>query len=333
MATDLVVAFRSLRKDPRFAAVAVATLALSIGANTAVFSIADAVLFRPLPYSEPERLYLLRMLNRQEGRYSPVVPYEYVQALEEGRHGVQVAVRGTLMNIAEPDADGARWVGTIAVAPTFFDVLRVRPLHGRLFDSTDTKEPGRVAVLTHESWRQRFGSDKEIVGRPVMIGERLRDIIGVLPPGFVFPAESLAFPYAQAGRPAYEYLTVGPARSLTPRTIAIDPIVRLKPGATLARVQGEIESLGRSIKSLGARVGLVPVLVDTRSVLFPAGRPIMRLLLVAMWHPRGQLKPCLWAILFQVTGYSRRAAIRSPSCRSFLAPSRLLASISSADAG
>ncbi len=279
MLDDLILALRRAATTPLSTTLAVATLALALGANSAVFSIADAVLFRPLPYARPERLYFLKTLNRETGRYSPLVPLEYMEALQGAHLFEDVARKGPFSLIVEQGADGAEHVGIMAVAPDYFDVLGVRPRLGRLFDPRDADEPGRMVVLTFASWQQRFGADETVIGRSAVIAGERRDIIGVLPRDFVFPAMAIP-PLALEVWPQYEYITTEPASDLV-RLGVIEPVVRLERGVTRDQAQARIEAIARSVTPTGATADVLPVLVDLRTEIFPTGQPVMRLLLVA----------------------------------------------------
>jgi len=279
MLNDLASALRKAATAPLSTSLAVATLALALGANSAVFSIADAVLFRPLPYAEPGRLYLLETLNRQTGRYLPIVSPESMEALQEADLFEGVARKGPFSLIVEQGADGAEHVGIMAVAPDYFDVLGVRPRLGRLFDARDADEPGRRVVLTFASWQQRFGADETVIGRSAVINGERRDIIGVLPRGFVFPATAIP-PLALEVWPKYEYITTEPASALM-RGAVVEPVVRLGRGVTRDQAQARIDAVASSVTPAGAAADGVPVLVDLRTEIFPTGQPVMRLLLVA----------------------------------------------------
>jgi putative ABC transport system permease protein len=285
---DLALAWRRLRHAPVFVIVAVVTLALAIGANTAIFSVADAVLFRPLPYDDPSRVHVLALRDRVSGALSPAVPYVYVQAIDQQQPGVgKVGLRGPTTMMTHSGSGEPEWMETFAVTPEYFHVLGVRAARGRLFDRQDLADPGRSAVLTYESWQARFGGDDGIVGRTVTLGFRDRDIIGVLPRGFVFPSTSLFFLYSLTGKPAFITLApVRPADADGPRIImgdaATNPVVRLKAGVTRAQAQAEMDALLAPIRPSrpdGANDAVV--LGDPRAVLFPTGRPIMAWLVAA----------------------------------------------------
>jgi putative ABC transport system permease protein len=286
MLHDLALAFRRLIQAPAFTAVAVAILALAIGANTAIFSIADAVLFRPLPYADPDHLYVLMSLDPKTGQRLRSVPFPYVQAIDEHHSGLgEVGLRGPTLMTVHTGGDQAEWMETVPVSAAYLRVLGVRPVRGRLFDARDADQAGRSALITYECWQRRFGGDEQIIGRSVQLGADRREVIGVLPPGFIFPATALNFLYSPTGRP--EFLTLGlpPGASSNPDVPKIvfngltdEPVVRLEPGVTVEQAQAEIDSLVAPLRD--GRTDLV-VLVSPRAVLFPTGRPIMAFLMAA----------------------------------------------------
>jgi hypothetical protein len=204
---DLLYAVRRLRQAPGFSLVAIATLALGIGANSAIFSVVNAVLLKPLPFEEPGRLVRLSQTweGRTTGIYSPqnfldVVAsardFESLAAIDGG--GVTLTGRG-----APARLEGAE------VSTRFFNVLRVRPVLGRSFVDGEN-EPGRnkVAILGHRLWRERFGGDPAAVGQPIQINREPHQVVGVAPPGFSYPegaeiwtpiAYDALFPHEQPG--------------------------------------------------------------------------------------------------------------------------------------
>src|SRR5918994_6280159 len=275
MLHDLKLACRRLRKAPLFTSVAVLTLALAIGANTAIFSIADAVLFKPLPYFDPDNVYVLATVDAETRVRSRAVRLEYLRAIDDFHRGVgEVGLRGPTSFTYHPVADGTENIETLAVTPAYFRVLGVRAARGRLFESSDTAEPGRAAVLTYESWQSRFGRDENIVGRTMRLGPENRVVIGVLPRGFIMPTTSLRRLYHATGRPEYITVTLPPARAVQ----FDEAVVRLEPGVTREQAQAEIDAL---IAPLRAGRNDLVVLESPRAVLFPSGRPVMQLLVTA----------------------------------------------------
>src|SRR5688572_15112053 len=163
MPEDLKYAVRTLTRAPGFSALAVLTLAFAIGANTAVFSVADAVLFRPLPYRAADEVLIVQMSDRAGARYTNV-PIEQIDAIERNHRGLGTVARleqgPTVIGQGET---GARFVPTVAVSDNYFDVLGVQPSLGRLF-SAGTREIGRPAVLSYQVWRAQFGGNPSVIG-------------------------------------------------------------------------------------------------------------------------------------------------------------------------
>lgn len=265
-----------------FTAIATLTLALAIGANTAIFSIADTVLFKPLPYTDAEQVYVLATLDAKSRERSRAVPLAYLQAINEHHRGLgEVGLRGPTVMTTHAGDHEAEWMETFAVTPAYFRVLGVRAVRGRLFDERDAGEPGRVAILTYESWQRRFGGNENIVGRAVRLGPQTRDVIGILPPGFIFPTTSLRFLYNPTGRPEYLTVMLPPsqeAQQKTPFRGSEEPVVRLESGVTRAQAQAEVDALVAALRA--GRDDRV-VLESPRGVLFPTGRPVMAFLVVA----------------------------------------------------
>jgi putative ABC transport system permease protein len=288
---DCKLAYRRLRRSPGFAATAIATLALAIGANSAIFAIADAVLFRPLPYDDPARLSVLSMMDRQTGALYPNVPYVYVRAIAEQHRGIAgIGLRGpTMMTVHGAGGGETEWMETLAVTPEYFRVLGIRAARGRLFEPGDAAEPGHAVMLTHDSWVQRFGADDHVIGRTIRLGTDARTIVGILPRGFVFPATSLQFLYTQTGRPGFVTVARAPRdAAATPGApivmagAATNPALRLRPGVTRDQAQAEIEAIIAPLRAARANgADEILLISDPRAVLFPTGRPIMAWLVAA----------------------------------------------------
>ena len=265
MQSDFRYALRALARAPGFTVLAVLTLALAIGANTAIFSVADAVLFRPLPYRGAADLLIVQMRDAAGTRYTNV-PLELVDAIDRGHHGLSaVALLEDGPVVVGDDADGARYIPTAAASANYFEVLGVRAERGRLFSSA-TPEQGRPALLSYRAWRDRFGGNAAVIGQAMRFGAVSYDIIGVLPPRFVFPS-------AFAGKP--ELITLLPATPRDPAAGTVHPIVRLEPGVTIGQAQAELEAIAAATST---NADARPVLDDVRSVLYSTGRPIVRFL-------------------------------------------------------
>ena len=196
-AADLRHAFRTLRKSPGFTATAVAALALGIGANTAIFSVVDTVLLKPLPYPEPDRIVIL-MSTTPQGSYPNASPTKYnvwhrqTQALEEvaaydtGGPGLNMSGGG------RPEQ-----IKGIHVSREFFDLFGAHTQIGRTFTAEeDRPRGGNVAVLSNGIWQRRFGSDPSILGRAIVLGGESVTIIGVLDRKFAFdPQPDVYLPF------------------------------------------------------------------------------------------------------------------------------------------
>jgi predicted permease len=185
MLQDLRFAVRMLWKRPGFTLTAITVLALSIGANTAIFSLVHGVLLRPLPYRQPERIVAIHETTTR-GR-ATVSPPNFVDwQAQNSTFAVMDAYDSRVVTLSEgatPERIDAAIVGG-----TVFDVLGVPPLLGRTFSSDELRTGGPAAViLGHELWQRRFGADPGIVGRSILIDARPRVVAGVMPAGFDFP--------------------------------------------------------------------------------------------------------------------------------------------------
>jgi predicted permease len=179
---DLRFALRSLRKSPAFVLITVLTLALGIGANTAVFSVVNSVLLRPLPYPQPDRLVLLWEAKDVARQGTNVVnPGNYLEWKDRARSFTDLAAftwAGIIFTGDAPEMVEGR-----AVTPNFFSVLGVAPTRGRTFTPDEARPGGpRVIVISDGLWRRRFGADPGIVGRAVPIAGGTATVLGVMPP-------------------------------------------------------------------------------------------------------------------------------------------------------
>jgi putative ABC transport system permease protein len=233
---DLHYSIRRLLKNPGFTAVAVLTLALGIGANSAIFSVINAILFRPLPFPEPDRL--VGVYQVWKGSREVMSPANFLDVRQQSKTLEDAAAvdntEFTLTGVGDP----IRLRGS-EVSASFFTVLGVRPSLGRTF-APDENEPGKdkVVVLGHALWQQRFGARADAVGSTLLLDGSPRTIIGVMPAGFSYPAEQeLWIPLEyddnfKAARGAW-YLRA---------------IARLKAGVSADQSASEIATLGNALE-------------------------------------------------------------------------------------
>ena len=185
MLHDLNYALRSLVKTPRLTAILVVTLALATGTNTAIFSVVDALLFRPLPYPHPDRLYALTFANDQPlGLQDWSYPKYAAFAVDLTAFSSTAAYSRRVLTIEI--AGQPRQTDVEAVTPSYFSLLGATPALGRLFAPSEDIVPARdaVAILSDALWKSAFGADPHAVGHTIRIGDRQYAVVGVMPPGF-----------------------------------------------------------------------------------------------------------------------------------------------------
>ena len=255
---DLLFAVRTLRRSLLFTAAAALTIALGIGTSTAVFSVANAVLLRPLPYEDPDRLVVMYMDLRARNNFAMPFSNENFTDIRKGSTGSfedMAAVRTSRQVL--PGADGTpEQVSLGFVTTNFFRVMGARIVQGRDFQESDGlpqpqqqaltgAQPGVqrpplpvFAILSHEYWQRRYGGRPDIVGQRIPTGPR-PEIVGVLAPGF-----ALAFPPADnvERRPDIWIASRQPYNNANRNNYGFRPVGRLKSGATLARAQEEVEA-------------------------------------------------------------------------------------------
>lgn len=245
---DLTYAARMLRKNPGFAAAAVITLALGIGANTSIFSVCNAVLFKPLPYAEPDRIVMLSE-RLPDGKPSNVAPANFVD-WRNGSHSFtdMAAMRASSFAssfILGGKSEASRLTGG-DVSSSFFSVLGVRFMLGRNF-LPDEDLPGHdgVAILSYAAWSKQFGADRNIVGKPITLDNTSYTVIGVLPADFQFGSTAADF-QARSQPDVWIPLALNPQR-LQRGAHMLHVIGRLAPGVKLAAVQAELNVIGANL--------------------------------------------------------------------------------------
>ncbi|HVH54755.1 MAG TPA: ABC transporter permease, partial [Vicinamibacterales bacterium] len=276
---DARYAFRLLRRQPAFALFVVLTLAVGIGANSAVFSVVNGVLLRPLPFEESDRLVAVW------GRFDPESGFdfpqfvlsnpEYVDYRNHSRAvGEMAAYQQRSTTVGTPGSDPER-VPSAAVTSSLFPLLRVQPALGRAFTAQeDTPSGAAVAVLSNGYWRSRFGGDPSIIGRVVSMNGVPTQVIGVMPATFAYPR-----PDTDIWLP----LRINPANPGNRQGHSTRAIGRLAPGVELATARAELQSLMAEWKATypdihtGHYLFIRPLLEDVAGTI----RPALLLLLAA----------------------------------------------------
>src|SRR5262245_43756812 len=223
MFQDLRFGVRMLLKHKGFTAIAVLTLALGIGANTAIFSVVNAVLLRGLPYREPDRLVMVSYVRAREGA-SFARPAEFLDWRDQAKSFEQIAAykidTADLTGGGEPER-----LDAALVSADLFETLGVAPALGRAFTPEEDRDGGPLAViLSDRLGRRRFGADPQVIGRAITLGGQSRTVVGIMPPEFRFHGEvELWVPFA---------FNVTQVLSRQGRTFRMSVIARLKPGVT-----------------------------------------------------------------------------------------------------
>lgn len=237
---------RSLRNSPGFTLAAVLTLAVSIGANTAIFGLVNAVLLRPLPYPDADRL--VKLYGRDEtGENFPIAPADYLEHYRQARSFEQLAAyRETPFNLTGRERP-ERLNGAI-VTQEFFALLKVQPRAGRVI-LPGQDEPGspRVVVLSDALWQKWYGRDPGVLGQTLNLDGEPRTVIGVMPEGFQFPAGSELWASSRYAVPEHP-LRATSDPSLRRDTHYFDIIGRLKPGITPEQAKAEAGAIATQIK-------------------------------------------------------------------------------------
>jgi putative ABC transport system permease protein len=243
---DLRYAIRVLLKTPGFTAVAVLSIALGIGANTAVFSVVNAVLLKALPYHQPESLMLVWGSGEEDGRLrdrNQVSATDVADFRKESTTFEDIATFTGWNPIMSGDGQAER-IPAVQVGDGFFQVMRGTPILGRVFTPEEQQE-GKdfVIVLGHALWQRRFGSDPSIVGRKILLNSRPYTIVGVMGPDFHALPSTLVLPEGQFYRPVAEGYDDSARSERHLRAIA-----RLKPGVTIAQAQAELTMIARRLE-------------------------------------------------------------------------------------
>jgi predicted permease len=262
MGSDVKYAFRQFWKNPAFTAVAILTLALGVGANTAIFSVIDAVLIKPLPFPESDRVITLWERDaRRDMKQERVTPPDFAAWQKQNQSFEQIGY-WTAFDANLILSDGVQTVHRAHVSSEVFPILRAQPMLGRTFTRDEDKpESGRSAIISYGFWQNHLGGRADVLGQSITVdtyGRRDYEIVGVMPRGFAFPDKTeLWLPAGWNGIP----------RERHGHWLGV--IGRLKPGVSLEKASAEMNTLQAGIAAahpgqlLGTSVACVPLLQNT----------------------------------------------------------------------
>jgi putative ABC transport system permease protein len=236
---DASYSLRVLLKNYAFTIVVVLTLALGIGANTAIFSFANGILLRPLPYAQSDRLVVLDEFSYKQGIESMAVSYpNFLDWREQNKSFEDIGIYFSTQRFALSGAGEPIEIRGSYISHGLFEILRVSPQLGRTFTANeDTPDEEFVVILGHNLWQRNFGGDPNIIGRKIMLNSRARTVVGVMPPGFRFPdTAELWAPVA---------LTT---KTFTRNDHGLLSIARLKDGVTLTEAQAEMQNIAARVE-------------------------------------------------------------------------------------
>jgi predicted permease len=284
---ELLLAFRQLRKTPGFTATAMLMLAFGIGATTAIFSVVDGVLLRPLPFPHADRLVTLG--DQLEGTNwghtdsGPVTGPEMVIYPRDTRSFENLGGYGYVAYELAGEGEPAQIVGA-RTTPTIFAALEVEPLLGRVFTAEEDQQHSQVSVLSYVTWKSRFNGDPGIVGKKILLDRKPYVVIGVMPRTFEFPFYPGKLNRCELWVPM----------SLLPQEVGpeaesnwyLSLVGRLKPGVTVAQAQADAvrvaQEIMRNLPPDEASFKIHPVVYPLQQITVTATRPLLRILFFAV---------------------------------------------------
>src|SRR5438105_3984409 len=253
MMNDIRYGLRQLIKHPAFTIIAIVTLALGIGANTAIFSVVNAVLLKPLPFPEPDQLIAVGMTDtRQKGQteLNSLSYPDFFDFRDQNRTLASSAVYRDL-SFALTSEEGATSVHGVKVSAEFFDVLGIKPKMGRAFVRDDEQAGGGAGgfkvIISDEFWKKHFGGDPNVIGRTITLDRRSHTVIGVMPAGFQFPIQNDETDFyvtiaADAANP-----DGSKPQTQNRGSHSLQAVARLKPGVTVTQANSDLSTIADAL--------------------------------------------------------------------------------------
>src|SRR5215213_3059411 len=232
---DLRYGIRSFLKRPGFLVIAVSTLALGIGATTAMFTVVNSMLLRPLQFPEPERIVLLEGVNPRQGIKQSNMSMPDIDDWKKQSQSFEQIAGFTSTNLSLTLGDETERVHATGVMPDFFPLFRTNPIHGRLLQPDDFRPASEPAVISYGLWQRKFGGSLDALNRKVNLGGDTI-VVGIMPPGFTYPDDTEVW-WPSGTNPAQErrdnrYMSV---------------VTRLKPNVSIAQAQAELDTINQRL--------------------------------------------------------------------------------------
>jgi predicted permease len=274
---DLRYGIRSLLKHPGFTAIAVITLALGIGANTAMFSVINAVLLRPLPYHDPDRVVTIWEESPERDLYQLPISYANYRDWMDQNHVFEQISAYTFTNLNLTGAGEPARLSTVRTSANLFSLVGATPRLGRTFLAEEDKEGGnRVVILGHAFWQSRFGSDPAILGKSLTLNNQSHTVVGVMAPNFQFPV-GFGYMGKVLNDPTDLYVPIAASGNEASRgNYSFFALGRLKPGVTIDQARAEMTSIERRLEqqypdtNTGIGISLIPTQEQTVKEIRPA---------------------------------------------------------------
>jgi putative ABC transport system permease protein len=277
LAQDLRYALRQLRKSPAFTFTAIITLALGIGANTAIFSVVNAVLLRPLPYPNANQLVMLWEQNPHRGWFENIISGENFLDWQRQNHvfAGMAAFESNFFNLTgNPQAEE---IAGERVSANLFSVLGVQPFRGRLFLPEENRHDKAAVILSYGLWQQRYGSDPDLVGKGISLNGESYPVVGILPAAFSDDYSSSFAPHSELWLSGIEPFELG--REFH----EYHAIARLKPGIGLLQAQASMDAIAKQIEQQYPESrGWGVAVVGLHDQIVKYARPTLIVLLVAV---------------------------------------------------